>query len=261
MDARGVADVPNRSDNRDLRRFDMKAFPLVVTVSILLAAGASWASTQVSVIPLDRRQWVATPLISPTAKESPTLKEKDSIWELHSNHASFGFGYVLPSKVSTGSDTRLNWNWKVEKFPEGKEGDSAIRVGALITDSKTATTYPEGLKKLTEKIGAPTSYIVLYGAVRTVKEDQKCTVSPLYDHLVYCSRPAEANFLRQNAYPKEDLATTLSLTPTQTADLRVTGLWVMADVENSKSATEASIQNLILESSVKDGSRRLKRVP
>lgn len=202
------------------------------------------------VFPLAINQWTPVPIGS---QNLPDVKSTDREWAIKTDGNAGGFVCLLPAPTTPSSQTvRLSWEWRVSTFPkttpkipfEKSADDYALRVGALLSDSEEGIKVPQRIEDLLKEKNLKLSYVVFYCAVSSVPNGPLCAISPYNDHIINCLVGADSTYRKVAASPIEDAMRYLKLQESEKRLLKVIGLWVFADSDNSRSSSEAGLRTL-----------------
>lgn len=203
------------------------------------------------VVPLDIGQW--TP-VQVNSHPMPVVTNENSTWKIVSKDGAGGYAYIFKESLSREQVTQASWDWKVTKFPNveiklpflKQNDDFAVRVGFLISGGSTSISIPRSIEKLFGTARKQISNIIFYQAIRSTKGNQEtCGESPYQKGITYCLRFADAEFKTQTIKPINDVIKTPNPNPAN--NLKVVGLWIFSDSDNSHSESEAHLRNLKLE--------------
>ncbi|MGE4233105.1 MAG: DUF3047 domain-containing protein [Bacteriovoracia bacterium] len=202
------------------------------------------ALLSVIAIPMTISQWTPIPIAS---KELPKLQIiGESSWELTTKQSAGGYAFLL--KEPTGGNVGLRWEWKVSKFPAptGKRDDYAVRVGVLLSDNESKLPVPEKFEKLLSEKKQSLSYIVFYDASEPDKGLNGCSISPQSARIANCFISVSAEKSKVLVSPIEDATLRFNLSASDRTKLKVVGVWVFGDSDDSESESKAFIEKIEL---------------
>lgn len=198
--------------------------------------------------PLAISQWTPVPIGS---QRLPEVRSTDGAWVVKTDGNAGGFAFILPTPMDPSSHSvRLSWEWRVSTFPkttpkipfEKSSDDYAIRVGALLSDSEEDIKVPRQIEELLKDKKQKLSYVVFYCAVPSLPAGPVCAISPYNDHIVNCLVRAESKYTRVAASPIEDAMKYFKLPESERGLLKIIGVWMFADSDNSHSSSDANLR-------------------
>ena len=202
-------------------------------------------------LPLILNQWVPVPIGS---QPLPQVESLGGGWRIQTQGNAGGWAFLLPQPI--GPQAKLAWEWKVAQFPSAQtqfpfekgSDDYAIRVGALLTNGSDEIRAPQAMKKLLQDHQVKLSYVVFYSATRSAPPTEKrCGLSPYSDQIVYCLIEVGPQVSKSQVQPIEEAIQAFKLPSTQRAKLKLLGLWLFADSDNTKSSSKAELSGLKVE--------------
>ncbi len=190
-------------------------------------------------------------------KGSPEIKVVQSSLRIMTHGDAGGYAYFFnePLRMSDGL-TQMSWKWKVDQFPNTmpkvpytkKNEDFALRVGFLFSDGKARIPLPGKLRREFRKRKETLSYVLFYCAVpgKALKDGGRtCGKSPFHNSIVNCMRKATAESLEEiTVNPFKDIQAKFKLNSRQMKRLKIVGVWLFADSDNSKSMSQADIADI-----------------
>lgn len=203
-------------------------------------------------IPLSLEQWTPVPINSGPLPQISSAKNE---WTIETNKTAGGYVYLLPEKISLAS-TRINWDWKVLKYPEvkvsipfqRKNDDFAIRLGVLVEGTKSVIDIPKSMSNSLDSKKYKLSYIVFYSAAQ--EGGEQCDRSPYQNHILYSLKQGSSEWSGVSASPSADLSRQFHLSDSEIKNLKIIGVWLFADSDNSKSQSQGFIRNIRIEEKV-----------
>lgn len=201
-------------------------------------------------LPLAISQWTPVPIGS---QKLPEVNSTGGECGIKTDRNAGGFACLLPESTDPSSHSvRLSWEWRVSTFPktapkipfEKSSDDYALRVGALLSDSEEGIKVPRRIEELLKEKGLKLSYVVFYCAVPALPDGPVCAISPYNDHIVNCLVGADSKYKRVAASPIDDAMKYFKLPESEKRLLKVIGLWLFADSDNSHSSSDASFKKV-----------------
>ena len=206
------------------------------------------------VVPFNIGQW--TP-VHVNTHPMPVVTEEKSTWKIVSRDGAGGYAFIFKEAFDKDQLIQASWDWKVTRFPNveirlpfSKQNDDfALRVGFLISGGSTSITIPDSIEKLFGTEKKKISNIIFYQAIRSTKGNQEaCGESPYQKGITYCLRFANTEFETLKVKPTSDLIKNQK--PNLPNNLKVVGLWIFSDSDNSHSESEAYLKNLKMEEGI-----------
>ena len=203
-------------------------------------------------IPLVLNQWTPVPVGSFAL---PSIQSSKNGWQIQTAGTAGGFLYPFGAdRVRALSDLNLSWSWKVDLFPtlaktdvnEKDADDFALRVGLVIGGDGEAS-LPKDFDKAVHGLKDKVSYVLFYSATDRKEYAGKCFKSPFSNRVVNCLKMAGRDLNSVRVTPLSDLLSVLPVSPSLQGRLIATGIWVFADSDNSKSASQATLSQLKVE--------------
>lgn len=198
------------------------------------------------IIPLNLDLWI--PFSFPNIPVSNfDYQQVNKSLKISSHKSASGYVYIFPDPVAI-NEVQISWQWSVEKFPDIKNilpisnlsDDFALRLGLLLDDGKRSIKLPSQLEGELKKKNLNVSYVNFYLAVPN--ENVPCFLSPNDSFINYCLKLVNSNLKSENI-TSEMLAKDLNNIKSF-ATLKLIGLWIFADSDNSKSTSLGTIRNI-----------------
>lgn len=213
--------------------------------------GGKWTSNRLNSVvfaPFILSQWMPFAL---EFEGKPNVQVVRDELRIETKEAAGGFAYLLPQAISlTETNVKFSWKWKVKQFPnvrpkppfKKENEDFALRVGLLVSDGSSQIPLPRKLKKEIKKRNQALSYVLFYCASQD--QETACGRSPFHQNVLNCLRPAQGEMESMESRPLADLKEAYALSQNQLKRLKVFGIWLFADSDNSESKTFASVSQL-----------------
>lgn len=203
----------------------------------------------VFVLPLGLDQW--TP-IKVNSHDLPNVIVEKQEWRIATNNSAGGYASLFKKAVPLGK-CKLSWEWKVLKYPkvdialpfEKKNDDSALRVGLLLSGDVENIKVPNPLKTTLDERNYKLTNILFYSSGNL--PDEKCGISPYQKGILYCLKHSESQWKTVDTNPMTDLVKAYGISSDQVQKLKVIGLWIFADSDNSVSDSESFIRKIQVE--------------
>ena len=204
-------------------------------------------------IPFVLSQW--TPF-NIELKGSPQFTPEGRSLRIITESEAGGVAYFLKEPVQVGeSDCILRWKWKVDDFPAAKpsfplskaDADFPLRVGLLLSDGEWRIPLPRKFRKAVDRKGFALSRVLFYSAVRaenTAGQGGQCGPSPYHDKFLICTLPASGTEQSMEVKIGRDLKRGFALDADKIRELRIFGIWLFADSDNSKSRSSAVVSDI-----------------
>lgn len=205
-------------------------------------------------VPLELARWTAVPIHARTfpsfTEAGESKREGKNAWKVQSDNAAGGYALLLPQ----GSYDKVQWRWKVTSFPKTASAppftksndDYAIRVGILLNQGDTAFQVPAPFQKLLDANHAKLSRVLFYLGVPGTPPSENCGVSPYRDEIGYCALGSGPAWTTHRADPRADSRKAFQLSSEEARKLRIIGLWIFSDSDNSSSAAQAELDGVQL---------------
>ncbi|MGE3535700.1 MAG: DUF3047 domain-containing protein [Parachlamydiales bacterium] len=203
----------------------------------------------VVVFPLSFNQW--TP-IKVNSHDLPKISSENQEWRIVTNNSAGGYASLFKEAIPLGK-FKLAWEWRVLKYPKvntvlpfkKENDDSALRVGLLISGDSENISIPRPLKKTLDEKNYKLTNILFYSSENV--PDEKCGISPYQKGILYCLKHSESQWKTVDTNPMTDLVKGYGISPDQAQKLKVIGLWIFADSDNSESDSESFIRKIQIE--------------
>jgi len=200
-------------------------------------------------LPTSVGQWTPIPIKSTLPKVVGT----DSSWQVTTNNSAGGFFYKLTAPAE-GDFSKISWKWRVDKFPTvtpkapftKDTDDYALRVGVVFSNHKKNIKLHSEIEKAVGS-EAKVSYVVFYNASSLASSECVCEKSPYNDYILNCQIPVQKEFSNVERSPVVDLIKGFKVGAEESKKIRVVGIWIFADSDNSHSESEAYLANLRVE--------------
>ncbi len=203
------------------------------------------------IVPFNIDQWTPVQI---NTYSMPVVTDESSTWKIVSKNGAGGYAYIFKESFDKEPLIRASWDWTVTKFPNveiklpfSKQNDDfAVRVGFLISGGSNSISIPDSIEKLFGTEKKKIANIVFYQAIPSTKGNQEsCGESPYQKGITYCLRFATADFESQKVKPTDDVIKNKD--SSAASNLKIIGLWIFSDSDNSHSESEAYLRNLKLE--------------
>ncbi|MGE0633451.1 MAG: hypothetical protein AB7O96_13650 [Pseudobdellovibrionaceae bacterium] len=195
------------------------------------------------IVPFNIGDWTPVQINS---HPMPIVTDENSAWKIVTKDGAGGYAYIFNDGESA---TQASWDWKVTKFPKvevklpflKQSDDFAVRIGFLIEGESASISIPSQIEKLF-KSKKKISNIIFYQPIpRTDQNREACGLSPYQKEILYCLKFAKGEFETKKATPLEDLGKHIAL---RSKNLKIIGIWIFSDSDNSHSESEAYLKNL-----------------
>lgn len=202
-------------------------------------------------------QWLQAPL---PKKGFPEITSDEKSWTLTTQGTAGGYVYLFPEALPLSSKGGvLSWKWEVSQFPQAvptppfkKETDDyPVRIGLLLGDGEHSIRglgqgFTQAVQKKLSDRHETISAVLFWGASRSVPSHRKCGPNPYSDQIILCLKFAGPELTEVHVDPYQDASMHLNLDARTLNKLKIVGLWIVADSDDSHSSSKARISDLKL---------------
>jgi len=178
---------------------------------------------------------------------------RENAWEISTNNSAGGYAHLFPEPIEKkGKDLQVTWSWSTQVFPKinsknlfQKDGDDfPLRIGVLLSGGGSEISVPMDLKKTLDSRNYRVSHIMFYSAAQL---DQKSPIegkSPYSSKIAYQLIPNSDASQLTAVNPFADVKRLFKFDSEKLESLKIIGLWIFADSDNSRSSSLATLENL-----------------